>query len=466
MSMRFTAHAACALALGLVLAFGSGGPQSGVRADARHQLDRALDAVAAGNLDAAISAAGQVPAADPWHVDALFCAAWAHAEKGDHQAAADAYRKVVAARPNDARAWNNLGSVLDDLTRYDEALKAYDRSIAADPEYAASHNNRGVTLEKLGEGEAAAESFRTAINLDNDYAAPHNNLGAWYYETGRRDRAAQHWARAAELDPSYVAPIVNSAVLDFEGDKPSVAEVRLRTLVGSGRADASVWFNLGIFAYKRGDLERAQECLEQADAMRPEHAETLNNLGVLYFMSKKDRAAERSLRQCTTLDPSMARAWDNLGLVLYRGERFDEALDAFEREVALSPNGSLAHYNLGCAQAALGDVETAAKSFERAADLDAANVDAAHNLFVLLSERKDRDPARELQLLQNIVREDPDHAQAHLSLGRFFQSEPQFRDLKKAYAHYERYVKTTPSSDEGVRDVVSTMQAIRRRIGK
>ena len=93
-------------------------------------------------------------------------------------------------------------------------------------------------------------------------------------------------------------------------------------------------------------------------------------------------------------------------------------------------------------------------------------MDAAHNLVVLLSEQKDRDPLRELELLESIVREDPDYAPAHLSLGRFFQSEPMHRDLNRAYQHYDRFIKTTDSDDPTIDEVVQTMRAIRSRLDR
>ena len=70
-------------------------------------------------------------------------------------------------------------------------------------------------------------------------------------EAPARTAASRAWARAAALDPSYVSPLVNSAVLEFEGDKESVAEQRLWNLVKAGRGTADVWFNLGVFQHNR-----------------------------------------------------------------------------------------------------------------------------------------------------------------------------------------------------------------------
>jgi len=435
-------------------------------ADSKDDLDAALTALRAGEFDAALESASLVPEGDPWRADALFCAAWIHAHRGDAEQAGESYRQVIALRPRDSRAWNNLGSALDDLGELQDAIHAYDTSISIDPRYAAAHNNRGVALDKMGEGSQAAEAFRSAIALDADYAAPHNNLGAWYYEIGDRKAASHAWARAAALDPGYVSPLVNNAVLEFEGDKESVAESRLKNLVKAGRATPDVWFNLGVFAHSRGSHAKALEYMEEADALRPDHAETLNNLGVLYAQNKSLRRAERALRACIELEPEMAKAWDNLGLVLFRAGRYDEATEAFRTEVEFDPQASFAHYNLGCALAAEGLVADASASFERAVEIAPGHVEAMHNLAVLLTDREQRDVAAELAMYERIVAVDNGYAPAHLSLGRFYQSEPGYRDLEKAFLHYERFVKLGGGDTKTVDEVLRTMEAIKVRLGR
>lgn len=64
------------------------------------------------------------------------------ARRGGRLAVAErAYRRAAELRPDDDRAWNNLGNVLAAGGRFDEALTAYDRAIAAHPASAAPHFN-------------------------------------------------------------------------------------------------------------------------------------------------------------------------------------------------------------------------------------------------------------------------------------------------------------------------------------
>ena len=90
------------------------------------------------------------------------------------------------------------------------------------------------------------------------------------------------------------------------------------------------------------------------------------------------------------------------------------------------------------------------------------NVEAIHNLAVVLSDRKERDPARELALYQRAVQTDPTFAPAHLSLGTFYQSEPNYQDVDKAIEEYREYVKYEHEDTVKVDEVMRTIASLRQ----
>jgi tetratricopeptide (TPR) repeat protein len=52
---------------------------------------------------------------------------------GDYKKATGFFERVLAIDPNNAEAWNNMGSIYDITEQYDEALNAYQKSIALNP---------------------------------------------------------------------------------------------------------------------------------------------------------------------------------------------------------------------------------------------------------------------------------------------------------------------------------------------
>lgn len=111
------------------------------------------------------------------------------------------YRDSLRIEPGFITAWNNLGTVLKDLRRTDEAMNCYRRALALKPDYAVAHNNLGVALTETGRHSEAAESCRRAIALEPGYFRAHYNLGKALHEAGRFDEAMSSYRRALAIEP-------------------------------------------------------------------------------------------------------------------------------------------------------------------------------------------------------------------------------------------------------------------------
>ena len=65
---------------------------------------------------------------------------------------------------------NNMGLVLIELGRFEEALRPLARAVQLDSSVAVFRNNFGMALERTGHFVAAAESYRAAVAIDPGYA--------------------------------------------------------------------------------------------------------------------------------------------------------------------------------------------------------------------------------------------------------------------------------------------------------
>jgi len=86
------------------------------------------------------------------------------------------FDRAIAIRPGFAEPMNNKGFSLQKLERYDEATVAHERAIAASPNRPLFHYNRGVCCSETLRLDEAIASFKTAIALKPDYAQAHYNL--------------------------------------------------------------------------------------------------------------------------------------------------------------------------------------------------------------------------------------------------------------------------------------------------
>ncbi len=255
-----------------------------------------------------------------------------------------------------ARHQNNLGLMLSELGRREEALKATQEAVelyralaqsnpdAFQPDLAMSLNNLGLGLSELGNREEALKATQEAVELRRalaqsnpdafqpDLAMSLNNLGAMLSELGRREEALKATQEAVEL---YRA-LAQSNPDAFQPD-----------LAGSLN-------NLGARLSELGRREKALKAMQEAvelyralaqsnpDAFQPDLAMSLNNLGLgLSELGNREEALKatqeavelrRALaqRHADAFQPDLAMSLNNLGLMLRELGRREETLAAFE----------------------------------------------------------------------------------------------------------------------------------------
>ena len=78
----------------------------------------------------------------------LRIAAWVHQQQGRVGEAADAYRSLLAAAPQDFESWNNLGNVLVEAGELDGAVDAFQHAIELRPDIVEMVINLSDTLAR------------------------------------------------------------------------------------------------------------------------------------------------------------------------------------------------------------------------------------------------------------------------------------------------------------------------------
>ena len=85
---------------------------------------------------------------------------------GRLEEAVAAYRTLLAAEPENAAVWHNMGVAIAATGDAEAALDALDRALALRPDYLHAHVNRGGALQSLGRHAAAASAYGAALELD------------------------------------------------------------------------------------------------------------------------------------------------------------------------------------------------------------------------------------------------------------------------------------------------------------
>jgi len=164
----------------------------------------------------------------------------------DVEAAVKRLEAAVALAPQFSPAWNNLGTIAYQTGQYPRAEECFTRALAADPAAYEPLVNLGGVLINLGKlDDAWKYNVFAVLSRPND-ALANAQLGMTYFETGQTELAEKYLTEARRIDPAH-----------FSHPQLMLAEIHLRR--GDRRAAAD---DLEEFLKYHPDWPRAERMRE------------------------------------------------------------------------------------------------------------------------------------------------------------------------------------------------------------
>lgn len=282
--------------------------------------------------------------------------------KGDLRAAADIYRTLLKAEPDNAEILNLLGSVLMEANLHEQAQDILARALVVGGPNSGVLFNYGVALRAGGQLDGAARAFKNAAEADPGNADVWFNLGETYRRLGRHADAVAAFEKAVERDSTSAAP----------------------------------WFNLGNALTDAEQLERAEEAYQAALEIDPDHIDCLNNLGVLQRRAGRAEDSLSTFGRAIAAAPIHPAAHDNRGVSYAELGRPNEAIAGFTEAIRLAPDYAEAQINLGGLYLEQHDFARAHTHLSAAFTINPQLPEARLKLGVVLQKMNRLDEARAL----------------------------------------------------------------------
>ena len=272
-------------------------------------LAHALEAYELGRIDAAAAACERLLARDPRNAPALHLLGLIADGRSDHARAAGLIQSAIAADPAVGLYHFNLGNVLRELGRAEEAATSYARATALDPRRFAAWFNLAQLLAERGQPEQAIVAFREAIRTEPGSLHARVELAAALVDTAQA--GAHTAARSAE------------ALALLENDWPRAPDPwRAR-------------FALAMALVGCGRWTEAASHLEAIVAARPDAAQARNALANCYNRLGRATDAVREYRETFRAAPDFHPALTAvLGTLNAAPEATPEEVFAAHREWA------------------------------------------------------------------------------------------------------------------------------------
>ncbi len=259
------------------------------------------------------------------------------------------WKKTVVTAPDCARAWNNLGVEYFLDGNIEMAEKSYRRAIKIKPVYSDPYHNLGNVLAEKTRFDEAREYYVKAYKnctIESKKRGILNSWGIVHKKTGNLKLAKQLFTRILRSYPYYEDALINmAAVLHAEGKYWQAWRTLMKALKVAPDSP-EIHNNLGSVYKKTGHLQKAEAEFRRAIDLRPDFMEAHNNLGnVLKAEGLYDRAIE-SYEFCLQLNPDSAAVYTNLGNAFRKAGRNEKAITALTRALELNPQLALPHLNL------------------------------------------------------------------------------------------------------------------------
>ena len=120
------------------------------------------------------------------------------------------YSHALSAVKRNWLAHNNIGILLAQYNRVDEALFHFKESVRLNPGGAEGFRNLGNSLQMAGRNQEAIEALRQAVRISPKDAENHFRLGYAYLLGGNSDFAHQEYLQLLHLDKSRASSLLDS----------------------------------------------------------------------------------------------------------------------------------------------------------------------------------------------------------------------------------------------------------------
>jgi tetratricopeptide (TPR) repeat protein len=251
--------------------------------------------------------------------------------EGRFQDALRLYSRALKLNPEESSVHLGRGMTYEMLGRSSQAAKDYRKALQYDPENYRAMENLGGILERKGKRLSdAVELYERALRLD-PRPAWQENLRAWI---------RMLHTRVNPRGPSAVA-LWNRANEHAARGNLDEAERTYSEAIAVNPGLYHAYFSRGLVRLKRGDFDQALEDFNAAVRIAPRWAPALIELGLVHEKLGREQHALEYFRRAAKVDPRDSAAHYHVGRLLEEMGDVRGALDSYEEAIRLKPKAPL-----------------------------------------------------------------------------------------------------------------------------
>lgn len=248
--------------------------------------------------------------------------------EGQIAAAAEHYRRSIAAEPRRHETHLRLGVVLASEGKIEEAIREYERALELCSRDAYLRYQIAVAYLRAGRMPQAVEHLTASLEIDPTDANVHHNLGVVRMTEGRLEDAAEHFLEAIRIRPDHTDAHFGLAGIYVMLEQPEAAVPHYRQILESDPGHVDAHCNLAAALHAMGDIGRASQHYQEAVRLL-----IAGGLGHPARVRQAVAVATWLVENASAADP---RTLDLLAWTYAAAGRFDEAAQTSHRAAELA----------------------------------------------------------------------------------------------------------------------------------
>ena len=276
----------------------------------------------------------------------------------------------------------------------EEAIKFYTEAIEKSPEFADAYNNRGTVKQDLNDLEGAISDFEKAVSIDDEFVLAKYNLAEAYSNTDKLNESLSLLKQISNKYKDSSFYYVTLSNVYIRKNNFADANLNLINAIKLKSDNDKAFTNLGYINYVEKNLVEAKANFEKAIEINPKQDFALNNLSLIFAQEKDFKNALATVEKAILinknpiyennkgyyllnlnqieegkqiidkiLEKNKSNAWAlrNLGIYYLKTTNLTYALENLLKSEKLDPSVELINYYLGLTQQSLGNKSEACK---------------------------------------------------------------------------------------------------------
>ncbi len=210
-------------------------------------------------------------------------------QAGDFKIAELYYRQAIALQPNLLSSHTNLGEVLQNQGRLNDAINSYQQALKIKPDYYYAYHNLGYLFQEKGKFAEAIEAYEKALSIQPDFAITYNNLGNIFREQNRFDVAIETFQQAIKIQSDIDYIYCNLGITFRDVNKTEAAVEAFEQAV-----KLTPNFDIAKFGACICQLPIIYSTVDEIAFRRNQYQQHLQNLAKYYELTNQEERAKAS----------------------------------------------------------------------------------------------------------------------------------------------------------------------------